>query len=98
MSEFSNRIESQREAIKIVNGFNFYNEPLFSLTEKAIKRWVSSNMISPDSTHVQLILKLSEKLFFLANKSQEQITEGYKTLSIDVNDLLSDISLEMSKL
>ncbi|MGF1718375.1 hypothetical protein L4D08_26350 [Photobacterium chitinilyticum] len=98
MSEFRNRIESQREAVKIVNSFHLYDEPLFSLTEKSIARWVSVNQIDPKATHVELVIRASKKLFFLANKSQEQITEDYKQLSKDVEILLAQISREMGML
>ncbi|ENJ2786050.1 hypothetical protein AB0656_000458 [Vibrio parahaemolyticus] len=98
MSEFRNRIESQREAIKIVNSFHLYGEPLFSLTEKSINRWVSINQIDPEAEHVNLVIQASKKLFFLANKSQEQITEDYKKLSKDVEDIFVKISQEMSLL
>ncbi|EGR2770784.1 hypothetical protein QRC92_001234 [Vibrio parahaemolyticus] len=98
MSEFRNRIESQREAVKIVNSFHLYEEPLFSLTEKSINRWVSINQIDPKAVHVNLVIQASKKLFFLANKSQEQVTEDYKKLSKDVEDLLIQISREMSAL
>lgn len=98
MSEFRNRIESQREAVKIVNSFHLYEEPLFSLTEKSINRWVSTNQINPKAVHVNLVIQASKKLFFLANKSQEQVTEDYKKLSKDVDDLLTQISREMSAL
>lgn len=95
MSEFRNRIESQREAVKIVNSFHLYGEPLFSLTEKSINRWISVNQIDPKAVHVNLVIQASKKLFFLANKSQEQITEDYKQLSKDVENLLVQISREM---
>ncbi|ELF1354382.1 hypothetical protein ACPFT9_003502 [Vibrio cholerae] len=98
MSEFRNRIDSQREAVKIVNGFNLYDEPLFSLTEKSITRWVSVNQIDPNSEHVNLLIQTSKRLFFLANKSQEQITDDYKKLSKDVEELLAQISRKMSVL
>ncbi|HDI3323465.1 TPA: hypothetical protein PMD23_003663, partial [Vibrio cholerae] len=89
---------SQREAVKIVNGFNLYDEPLFSLTEKSITRWVSVNQIDPNSEHVNLLIQTSKRLFFLANKSQEQITDDYKKLSKDVEELLAQISRKMSVL
>ncbi|PKG59145.1 hypothetical protein [Shewanella sp. GutDb-MelDb] len=98
MSEFRNRIESQREAVKIVNSFNLYNEPLFSLTEKSINRWVSVNTINPADIHVDLIYQASKKLFFLANKSQGQITDDYQLLSKEVTRLLKSINREMSEL
>ncbi|MCC8381046.1 hypothetical protein ACP179_22815 [Xenorhabdus stockiae] len=98
MSEFRNRIESQREVVKIVNSFNLYKEPLFSLTAKSINRWVSVNTINPQAHHVDLITQTSRKLFFLANKSQEQITDDYQQLSKEITNLLDKINREMDKL
>lgn len=96
MSEFRNRIESQRQAVKIVNSFKIYDEPLYSLTEKSINRWVLVNQIDPNAAHVNLVIQASKKLFFLANKSQEQITEDYKKLSKNVENILEQITQEMS--
>ena len=96
MSEFQNRIDAQRNALKTINKFGTYGEPLFSLSEKAITRWASNNMINPQEKFVLLLKAVSEKLFFLANKSQEQITEDYKNLSNEVSELISQIKAEMA--
>ncbi|HDS8281710.1 hypothetical protein I6M86_06815 [Citrobacter cronae] len=95
MSEFNNRIKAQRDALKIVNGSGLFHEPLLSLTEKAIDRWSNNNDIS-NTDHAILLLKaMSGTLFFLANKSQEQVTEDYKILSKKVNDQLSKLEIEL---
>lgn len=95
MSEFSNRIKIQREALKVVNGSGVFREPLLSLTEKAIDRWSNNNDLS-NIDHVTLLLKeMSGTLFFLANKSQEQITEDYKVLCKRVNDQLVKLKIEL---
>ena len=86
MSEFSNRIKVQREALKVVNGSGLFREPLLSLTEKAIDRWSNNNDLSNTDRAILLLKAMSGTLFFLANKSQEQVTEDYKTLSKKVND------------
>ena len=96
MSEFNNRIVSQRDALKIVNGTGRYNEPLLSLTEKAINRWVASNGIDGSDTIISLLKSLSGTLFFLGNKSQEQISEDYKVLSKKVSEQLSLLKIEMT--
>lgn len=98
MSEFNNRISAQRKALKIVNGSGIFNEPLLGLTEKAIDRWSKNNRIDDCNLLVELLKSLSETLFFLANKSQEQITEDYKILSTKVNNQLSKIELEVINL
>ncbi|EAA8326618.1 TPA: hypothetical protein ACGEPX_002889 [Salmonella enterica] len=95
MSEFSNRIKAQREALKVVNGSGQFREPLLSLTEKAIERWSNNNNLS-NADHAALLLKeMSGTLFFLANKSQEQVTEDYKILSKKVSDQLSKLEIEL---
>ncbi|KPB95416.1 Uncharacterized protein AC502_2515 [Pseudomonas syringae pv. maculicola] len=38
-----------------------------------------------------MVTQAAEKLFFLANKSQEQITGEYRALSIEVADLVLQI-------
>ena len=96
MTEFNNRISAQRDALKVINGLNLYKEPLFSLTEKAIDRWVSNNQIDAKEIFVILIKDVSKKLFFLSNKSQEQITEEYQNLSKEVMQLIKKIKTKMT--
>ena len=96
MSEFNNRIIAQRNALKIVNGSGLFFEQLLSLTEKAIDRWSINNGIDARDLLVVLLKSMSGTLFFLANKSQEQVTEDYKALSEKVDKQLSDLKLEMA--
>lgn len=98
-NEFLNRIDLQRKTIQLINKYNTYTHPIHSLTFKGIDKWISSNSIDPSAEHVKTIYNISEKLFFLANKSQEQISPEYRNLSLDVADdfetlsnLLSNIS------
>jgi|GEM_PF-558979 len=92
MTEFNNRINAQRDTLKVVNSQKNYKEPLLGLSEKAIDRWVINNNIHGLDPSVSLLKEISEKLFFLANKSQEQITEDYKILSMKVSGLISELS------
>ena len=96
MSEFNNRISAQRNALKIVNGSGLFSEALLSLTEKAIDRWVKNNGVDSQDDLVELLKALLGTLFFLANKSQEQVTEDYQALSEKVNKQLSDLELKMA--
>lgn len=80
MSEFSNRIKAQRELLRIVNSKLETSEELYGLSEPAIDRWLSVSRISQSSNIANLLKRASGKLYFLANKSQEQITEEYKSL------------------
>ena len=86
MAEFNNRIAAQRDILQVVNG-RTQTEELFSLSSKAIDRWIAANQINPESDLAQLIRNSSGKLFFLANKSQEQITEEYELVSGELSVL-----------
>jgi len=97
MSEFNNRIAAQRDILVCVNAKN-WSEELFGLSSGAIERWMSVNNIKPDSVLVKLVKESAEKLFFLSNKSQEQITDDYKILSNKVSILTKKIQQEMSAL
>ena len=96
MSEFNNRISAQREALKIVNGSGLFIESLLSLTEKAIDRWSRNNRLDTHEPLITLLKSMSGTLFFLANKSQEQVTEDYKVLSDKVSKQLYDLELEVA--
>lgn len=96
MSEFNNRISAQREALQIINGSGIFIEPLLSLTEKAIDRWSRNNKLDSNDSIVTLLKSMSGTLFFLANKSQEQVTEDYKALSDKVSDQLHDLEREVT--
>jgi hypothetical protein len=88
--EFNNRIDAQRAVISIVNKLG-WQEELFGLSSGGIARWAHSNRISLDDPLHTLVIRAAEKLFFLANKSQEQITEEYRTLSIEVESLIHEV-------
>lgn len=96
MSEFNNRINAQRDALKIVNGSGLFVESLLSLTEKAIDRWSINNKVDGQDSIIILLKAMSGTLFFLANKSQEQVAEDYKVLSEKVNKQLSYLELEIA--
>lgn len=97
MSEFNNRISTQRDVLKIVNGLGIYKEPLFSLTEKAINRWASNNNIAHEVL-ISLLKAISGNLFFLANRSQEQITDEYSVLSDKIDKQLVSLKLEVDSI
>ena len=91
MSEFANRIDSQRKLLKIVNTTTWPKEPLLSLSLNAINRFASSNQIAEDAELITLLKQVSGKLFFLANKSQEQVTDDYHLLTSEVASLSTKI-------
>ena len=88
MDEFNNRMDAQRRVIELVNqSQKGKNEDLFGLSKKAIERWININDISCTSEIGLLLIQISQKLFFLSNKSQEQVSEEYKLLSSEVQQL-----------
>ncbi len=94
MDEFNNRMDAQRGILEVVNRQAGYSEELCGLSKKAIERWIASNQLNPKSETCDILFKIANKLFFLANKSQEQVTEEYKVLSSEVSVL--KINLEKS--
>ena len=90
MSEFNNRIAAQRDILIVVNSGR-WQEELFGLSSGAIDRWINANRLESGLALVELIHQAADKLFFLSNKSQEQITEDYKHLSGEVAALTDKI-------
>ncbi|HEX7046624.1 MAG TPA: hypothetical protein VF275_03500 [Gammaproteobacteria bacterium] len=91
MSEFNNRIAAQRQILFHVNRIR-WDEELFGMSNGAIRRWVNVNNIGAASKLAALISEAADKLFFLSNKSQEQVTDEYKLLSAEVSMLTTKIA------
>lgn len=92
MNEFNNRIDAQRSILHSVN-MAVRDEELFGLSSKAIERWVSVNRLDPTSNLVRLVRAAAEQLFFLANKSQEQVTNEYKLKTERIVFLANEIDV-----
>jgi len=86
MSEFNNRIDAQRQILAIVNMAS-RKEELYGLSVGAIDRWTHANGLDDGSEVVCAIREVAAKLFFLANKSQEQVTDEYRLRAVEVTDL-----------
>jgi len=91
MNEFNNRIDAQRQVLRVVNAHQFVEE-LLGLSRKAIERWLDVNRVKPSEDVATLLFDISSKLFFLSCKSQEQVTEEYGLLSVEIRSLR--VSLE----
>ncbi|WP_156434099.1 hypothetical protein [Bradyrhizobium retamae] len=83
-SEFNDRIAAQRAILRAINYVDWKAEPLLGLSRKAIDRWITSNGIEADSDLAKLVESASSKLFFLANKSQDQISEEYQLVRTEI--------------
>ena len=95
MAEFNNRIAAQRYILTLVNSVR-WKEELFGLSEKSIERWIISNQLDQSSRLVILVYQAAEKLFFLANKSQEQISEEYELVTQEIAFIAKNIAAEIS--
>lgn len=93
MSEFNNRIDAQRQILKIVNSSCDFKQELYGLSSGAIDRWSRDNWIAEQNQLLILLKQAAKKLFFLSNKSQEQITHDYISLSDEVADLTEQIRI-----
>ena len=95
MDEFNNRMDAQRNVLEVVNRKGGNKEELCGLSKKAIERWTVANRLSPKDEISKILFKISEKLSFLAHKSQEQISEEYGSISSEISNLKNDLQKEM---
>lgn len=93
--EFNNRIAAQRAILCVLNHRSWGSEQLFGLSSKAIDRWVSVNRIEPGSQLVKLVKDVAGKLFFLANKSQEQVSDEYIAVRAEITAVCEAIKIEV---
>lgn len=87
MDEFNNRMAAQRAVLAIVNQNDAFQEQLSGLSKKAIERWVGTNRIDPKGEVVTVLFQISSQLFFLAAKSQEQVTDDYRAIAANIRGL-----------
>lgn len=77
MPEFGDRIRAQRDVLRVVNAAT-WTEPLLGLSHKALQRWTETNAVPVDSDLARQLLRASERLGFLANRSQMQVSDEYR--------------------
>lgn len=97
MNEFINRIDAQRRILQVVNSFKWETEELFGLSAKAIDRWVAVNRLT-EPRLIDLVSQAAAKLFFLANKSQEQVSPEYRATAREVTSITNAIESEVKRL
>jgi len=95
MEEFNERMDVQRNVLEVINQKRSNKEELCGLSKKAIERWIAINHLNPESDICKILFKISEKLLFLATKSQEQVSERYKLLSCEIAQLKHDLESAM---
>lgn len=93
MAEFNTRINAQRNILRVVNSKK-RAEDLFGLSRKTIDRWILANQLDGASNLVCLVRNAADKLFFLANMSQEQVSDEYTLLTNEIIKIHDDIIRE----
>ncbi len=91
MDEFNSRMEAQRSILELINERGNNKEELCGLSKKAIERWFVANQLDPHGEICRILMMVSEKLFFLANKSQEQISDEYQVICAEIQKLKHDL-------
>ena len=96
MTEFNNRIAAQRDILLVVNSVR-WQEELYGMSSGALDRWMRKNGVDANTKLAKLLVEAASKLFFLANKSQEQVTDEYKLRSSEVSKLTQLIREEVTQ-
>lgn len=96
MSEFSNRVEAQRQILGVVNTKSWKNEQLFALNQKAIQRWMIANQVQPSSGLVRLLYEASAQIFVMANHSDDPIAGAYLLTREKVSSIENQIREELT--
>lgn len=95
MSEFNNRMAAQRRIVHLVNDKAKGKEELFGLSRQTIDRWIIANGIDAESRLVALITDAAARIACLAMKSQEQVSEDYQALVLDIDTFTRQIEAEL---
>jgi hypothetical protein len=92
---FVNRLDLQRNVIKLVNKYCSSTKELAGLSEEAVRSWLGTNPVYKKEGLVQVILSLSNCFNSLANKSQEAIDEEYSILEETTKEYLVLLEKEL---
>lgn len=93
--EYVSRMAAQRQALNLVNSFDRSGEQLNGLSGHAIQRWFNQTSIPEKLLIKSHLEKLSSKLSFLANESQQQITPTYRATAEQYFEILNDLKCEL---
>ena len=93
--EYVSRMAAQRQALNLVNSFDRSGEQLNGLSRHAIQRWFDQSSIPEKLLIKSHLEKLSSKLSFLANESQQQITPTYRATAEQYFEILNDLQSKL---
>ena len=98
MGEFSNRVEAQRQILKVINGRRWSGEQLFAVSTKAIQRWALSNGIENSAPLVKFLNSASAQIFVMANHSDDPIAGSYVLSKQRVVAISEQLKAELANL
>jgi len=96
MSEFSSRVEAQRQILKAVNSKAWKKEQLFALTGSAIQRWATANGVDGSAQLLKLLNLASAQIFVMSNHSDDPIAGTYLITKQRVATLEGQVRDELS--
>ena len=94
--EFNNRMAAQRKLLQSVNRTADWIEELAGISRDAIDRWARVNSVVAGDDIMRLLLAAAKQLQFLATKSQEQLSENYVELTLDLADIQNALELALA--
>ena len=89
-------MSAQRRLLRAVNKADCWIEKLAGISFDAIERFARVNFMPSSDEIIQHLTAASRQLQFLATKSQEQLTEKYAKLGLEVEDLQRKIETAMA--
>jgi hypothetical protein len=94
MDEFNSRVDAQRHLLQAVNSKS-WSEPLLGLSQGAISRWVAANLLGAKAEVVVQVQEAADQLFFLANHSEDQISDAYTLSSRRIAEIALTIRMDL---
>lgn len=88
-AEFNSRVDLQRQVLKLINQTP-WDMQLAGLSKSALDNWIFSNSVKNEEV-IRSLYSIAEKLFFIANKSQDQITEEYQNLQLSIKNEINNL-------
>lgn len=95
LPEFVSRMRAQRSAVKLINSSSVWSEPIFGLSNDSIERFLRNNGGSVSRDLAFAIKETASSLSFLANHSQDQITDAYHSKLEQFNQSFERLKVEL---
>jgi hypothetical protein len=96
--EFNNRIAAQRRLLRTVNKSDCWSEQLAGISVDAIERFACVNSLPASDDLVRTLRLAAKALQCLATKSQEQLTDEYDKIEIEVDELQRSLEILLANM